>query len=392
VAVFDRVRDQVHKHQLGAAGVGDDRRQLVADLDHRNEVKEYLEKLTWDGTRRIDTFMVDIYHAAPTEFNCAVGANVLVALVARIYEPGCQFDNMMVMIGSQGVFKSQSLRALGGQWYRSLQAGIDTDNFVRGMHGAWVIELPELSSMTKSAHNAETTKARMSTQVDSLRPLYKNFYRDMPRNSVTFGTTNEEHFHHDPSSDDARRYWPVFVCPNGELIELELLKADRDQLFAEALVRYRAGHKYWEVPGAEQRALIERVRKVNEFQDTTALWLANQQDSGRVFDGVTRTFGDAQASIELTCWNGGDGADDWGTAVTIDRVAKQALGLSSAQLTQTKNAHAIGEALRHLGFSKKRCRVAGDRDTYLVVWRRTWVHDDGIMLVRAPRLERDGSF
>jgi hypothetical protein len=358
--------------------------EYVANLDHRNEVKDWLVALAWDKTPRLDVMMPEIFHTEASEFNCAVGTNMLVAMVARIFEPGCQFDNLAVLIGGQGLYKSQSLRVLGGQWYRSLQAGIDSENFVRGMHGAWVIELPELSSMTSNRAGAEQIKARLSTQVDSQRPLYKNFYRDMPRNSVPWGTTNDERFHHDPTSDDARRYWPVFVSVDGEMIELDRLKAERDQLMAEAVVRYRAGHKYWDVPREGQRSAVRLVERSNEFLDPITIWLDHQEAIGLIYDGI-------RTDVRPVSWNGGDQPEDFGTMVSTHRVAKVCLGLTKAQLQQNQNARTIAEALRRLGWSNRQRRPHGGNA--VMVWQRAWggLTDTMETALRADQPEADGS-
>ena len=62
---------------------------------------------------------------------------------------------------------------------------------------------------------------------------------DVPRQCVVVGTTNDEVFLTDPTGN--RRY----LCVAVGAVNLEWIKANRDQLFAQAVVEYNAGRRYW---------------------------------------------------------------------------------------------------------------------------------------------------
>ncbi len=202
-------------------------------------IRDYLEELSWDGSPRLDTLLVDYLGADDTPYTRAVTRKTFMAAVARIFEPGCKFDYVLVLAGPQGRGKSTLVAKMAKGWYTDSLAGIGTKEAYEGLQGYWLVELGELAAMRKL--EIETIKNFISKQVDSYRAAYGRRVEDHPRQCVFIGTTNSTAFLRDDTGN--RRFWPVRL---GELAPAKTVWGDLtqpviDQLWAEAVALYRAG-------------------------------------------------------------------------------------------------------------------------------------------------------
>lgn len=229
--------------------------QLVARKHRYHPVKDYLEGLEWDGEERLDGWLESAFRAsAPNEYLCAVSRKVLVAAVARIYQPGCKFDYVTVLEGLQGKGKSMSLGILASpSWFTDGLGDIHNKDVVDQMTGKWVIELSELASIRGKEN--EHIKSFLTRQVDRVRMSYGRRSEDYPRQSIFIGSTNSSEYFTDETGN--RRYWPVKVGRADRRWILE----NRDQLWAEALVRYRLGEKLYLPTDLEKVAAKEQEKR-----------------------------------------------------------------------------------------------------------------------------------
>jgi len=212
----------------------------LAKENHFHPVRDYLndEKRTWDGTSRIKDIFARGFGAtgdagyledAATKF--AIGA------VARIFEPGCQMDNMVVITGAQGIGKSTAFRVLANGWFADSPLNIgDKDTFMQ-MAGRWFYELSELDSF-KKAENTRI-KAFLTSRVDTFRPPFGRHVVERPRQTILVGTTNEDQFLNDPTG--SRRFVPI----RATRVDVAWLRENRDQIWSEAVVRYKAGEVWY---------------------------------------------------------------------------------------------------------------------------------------------------
>ena len=222
-------------------------RHVVDSVARRNSyhpVREYLGSLPpWDGKPRIRTWLLDYCNVAssdanPNQYAMVVGEKFLIAAIARIWAPGCKQDHMLVLEGSQGIGKSSVVRILAGEWFTDQLADPGSKDASMQLRGAWLIELNELAALGRT--EMERTKAFITQQVERFRLPYGHRLVQMPRQCVFIGTTNSETWLKDETG--GRRFWPV-RC--GTPIDLAGLQRDRDQLWAEALLRYLQKATWW---------------------------------------------------------------------------------------------------------------------------------------------------
>ena len=234
---------------------------MHADKNITNEPKDYFETLKWDGTDRIKYVLSDIFGAAGTEYIHQVSANFFKMIVARVYEPGCKVDNIIVFKGPQGQYKSTAFEVLMGKgMYLSVTSQITNKDFYLDMQGKLLCEVAELDSF-KGA-DVSRIKSVLSTSVDTFRAPYASASQDHPRQGIFVGSTNESYFLKDTTGN--RRYW-IVRCDGS--VNIDSLKEQRDQLFAEAVHRYKNKESWWEVPEAEQRANAELYRQPDTWED-----------------------------------------------------------------------------------------------------------------------------
>lgn len=233
---------------------------LAFETNKVHPVKEYLESLSWDGKKRIETLFVDYFGAADTPYTRAVARIHLVAAVARIFRPGTKYDNMLVLIGMQGIGKSTFIRLLcGPAWFNDSIDRIAGKETFELLQGSWHIELGELNA-TKKAEK-EAVKQFLSKTEDIYRAPYGRRTQRYPRQCVFWGTGNETEFLRDETGD--RRYFPVQcgISEPAKDIFKDTVK-ERDQIWAEAVELYKSGTElYLDRELEKEAAMVRELHK-----------------------------------------------------------------------------------------------------------------------------------
>ena len=205
-------------------------------------IKEIIEGVTWDGVERIPTFLHKWMKCEDTEYTREVSRLVFAGGINRLYDPGCKFDDMLVLIGtSQGEGKSTFVRwlALKDEFFTEV-CEIEGQRGVEALEGAWICEIAELLALTK-VKEVEAVKSYITKKTDRYRRPYEKRTTEVKRQCIFIGTTNKEQFLTDKTGN--RRYYPVKVYQSGyELYSRqEEFKADVLQAWAEALVKMKKG-------------------------------------------------------------------------------------------------------------------------------------------------------
>ena len=223
----------------------------------KNEPKDWMNQLVWDGTPRIETFFIDCAGTKDTEYTRAVSKNFWIGIAARIFSPGCKLDTMPILEGEQGELKSTLLEVIAQDWHCAASHDLYSKDFFQGMHGKLIIEFADLSSFNKAEVNI--IKDILSRRIDFLRLPYAPIFQNFPRQSVFAGTTNNSTYLKD--STGARRFWPL---KTGTL-NIQKAKDDREQLFAEALYLFKQGEKWWLMP-SETKDEQEERREIDPWE------------------------------------------------------------------------------------------------------------------------------
>ena len=229
--------------------------QTVARENPVHPVRDYLNGLRWDRTPRLDTWLVRYLGAEDSLYARAVGSRFLTSAVARIFEAGCQADHMLILEGPQGRLKSSALRAMADPWFTDRISNVGSKDAAMETAGVWLIEMSELDALTRAGNSA--IKSFLTRRHDRYRPPYGTHVMERPRQCVFAGTINPAGgYLKDPTG--TRRFWPV-AC---NTVDLDALVRDRDRLWAEALVRYRAGYPWHlETPELEALAATEQAAR-----------------------------------------------------------------------------------------------------------------------------------
>lgn len=205
-------------------------------------VKDYLEAITWDGIPRVETFFIDYLGAEDTPYIRAVTRKWLTAAVTRIYEPGCKFDYMPVLVGEQGVGKSSLIAKLAREWFSDSLKNLDNKEAGEHLQSSWIFEFGELAAMRKT--EVEEIKAFITKQTDSYRVAYDRVISDFPRKCVFIGTTNRSDFLRDQTGN--RRFWAIATNHKNRKYEVkDLTDSMVGQVWAEAMNLYKQGENLY---------------------------------------------------------------------------------------------------------------------------------------------------
>jgi|GEM_PF-2198557 len=225
----------------------------------RNPLAEQLRAMAWDGTDRADTWLIRGLGVEDTPLHREMGKRWLIQAVARGLVPGTKTDSVLVLVGPQGAFKSTAMRALAGDdWFSDTPLNLSNKDAYMQLRAAWIYEIAELEGFR--GRDRTTIKAFLSAQDDTFRLPYGRRAERHDRHTVFCATTNDDAFLSDPTG--SRRFWPVRVGK----IDLEWLRANRENLWSEAVALYERKEPWWLSRGGEK----ERGLVADEFTSQDA--------------------------------------------------------------------------------------------------------------------------
>lgn len=307
---------------------------VVAHRHPHHPVRAYFDGLTWDRVERLDGMLSRWFGVDPTDdfLDVEMGRRWMIAAVARVFQPGCKVDTVLVLCGEQGAGKSSGLKALASEpWFYDSPIDIGGKDGMGNLRGSLIVELAELDALSRK--EVTTVKAYFTQSVDKYRPPYGRNVVEVPRQCVFAGTVNGDFELKDPTG--SRRFWVRRVC---RPLDVAGILEHRDQIWAEAVHRYRAGE---------------------------AWWLSRELDDARHSDAEQYQSTDPWTEPVLAWARARAGDHELAT------LAKEALGLETERLGAREEKR-IGSILRLAGWTVHRRR---DQGAVLRVWRApgpTW--------------------
>lgn len=315
---------------------------LVADQNAFHPVQTYLGCLTWDGIPRAETWLEDYCKVVPESDDQrkvvrAVAKRWLISCVARILQPGCKVDTMLILEGEQGFRKSSALMALASdEFFSDTPLDLKNKDSYQKIQGIWIYELAELDALLRA--ESSEAKAFLSSQKDRFRVPYGKAPINVPRSVVFCGTVNHGGYLKDLTGN--RRYWTVKCSARTDYQELASV---RDQLWAEAKVLYEKGEQWHLMPDEEALMKVEQEARVADepFEEPIAAWL----DSSSPMD--------QQVYAESAPKNGDKAFD---IAAVLSEALRMSADKHNAGITRR-----VAAVLQHLGYEKKRVTEGGKR-------------------------------
>jgi predicted P-loop ATPase len=292
---------------------------VAAKENSFHPVRNYLDALEHDGTPRLSSWLTKYLGAEPNKYSECVGRAIMIGALARVYRPGCKVDNVPIFEGKQGAKKSTFVKVMFDPWFTEQLPDIRHKDAMIQLLGMWGVELGELHQLSR----AEVTqiKAFLSSRTDRFRLPHGIYAHDYPRSCVFWGTTNSDAYLKDETG--GRRFWPIVVGT----IDVDGLRRDRDQLWAEARDAMEAGEPWWLtdpeiIASAEQEQAERYIGDI--WDDKIAKWISTR------------------------------------TETSIDEILRDCIGLEISRCNQLDQGRAA-KCLTTLGWKRMQYRVGGGK-------------------------------
>ena len=237
----------------------DDALRIIFAEREYHPIKQIIEAVQWDGVSRIQTLFIKWLKCEDTPYIREVTRLVFAGGIHRLYNAGCKFDDVCVLIGTkQGEGKSSFVRwlAIQDEFFTEVNE-IEGQKGIEILEGAWICELSELLALTK-AKEVEAVKSYITKLVDRYRRPFDRRTTDHKRQCIFIGSTNRSAFLTDKTGN--RRFYPVEVHSSGYDIHdhQKEIQADILQAWAEAKALYDKG----ELKPYADRNLLDEIRKM----------------------------------------------------------------------------------------------------------------------------------
>jgi predicted P-loop ATPase len=294
----------------------------------------------WDQVPRVESLFPFGAGIVDSAYTRGVGRCFMISMVARALRPGCKVDMVPTLQGPEGVLKSTFYRKLadgpGDECFCDTPGDFrNTAKLVESTRSAWLVEDAEMAAA--SIKERESVKRAITVQSDTVRLAWARKAQTFPRRFVFVATTNDE----SPLvTHGINRRWPVMRVGK---INIKWLTENRDQLFAEAVYRFKAGEQ-WHLNTEEEKQMRESQEDFiaeDPWSSGIDAWLAEEIEDDNPFAIFPKTR----------------------QAVTTFDVLTKALGIDVGRITR-RDSMRVAAHLKTIGWQHVRLMVNGRREWY----------------------------
>lgn len=218
-------------------------------------VRVYLESLHWDGNKRMETCLPGV---EDTEYNRMVARKVLIAAVARTFDPGVKVDEALILVGPEGVGKSSWIEEMAKGFSVEFQ-NIEAKDTPQILSEKWIAMAEESEVVAKSDFNR--LKSFLTQTSDTYRVPYAPEPETRLRRWVVWGSTNDMELLRER---DGNRRFLMVECVRARDFNL-LTPGYVDQIWAEAVHAYLMGESH--VMNSYERELARSAREQHIHSD-----------------------------------------------------------------------------------------------------------------------------
>ena len=225
------------------------------EVNSFDPVRVYLESLQWDGNKRMETCLPG---TEDTEYNRMVARKVLIAAVARAFEPGVKVDEALILVGPEGIGKSSWIEEMSKGFSVEFQS-IESKDTVQILSETWIAMAEESEVVSKSDFNR--LKSFLTQTSDTYRVPYAVEPETRLRRWVVWGSTNDMELLRER---DGNRRFLMVECVRPR--DFDLLTPEYvDQIWAEAVHAYLMGESH--VMNSFERELARSAREQHIHSD-----------------------------------------------------------------------------------------------------------------------------
>jgi len=246
-------------------------------------IKEFIEKVQWDGEIRIPSFFCDYLGAEASTYTYEITKRWFTGAIKRIYEAGCQFEIVPILIGEKGIGKSFiGSKLANDEWFTDSLTSLDPKIVGEILASTWICEIPELRAFKRKSD--EEIKMFISSKNDKYRGAFeRGNASNHKRHSVFYGTSNKAEVLTDETGE--RRRFPIKCNGNGKYNPFKDLTPEVvAQIWAESKTYYEKDYFTYvdaELQEIAENEIFQHFIDVDPLQEDVQMYAESIHNKGR---------------------------------------------------------------------------------------------------------------